>query len=308
MIDLYELEKRYGETWALRGVSFRAETGSILGLLGPNGAGKTSCLRVLCGYLDADAGRVSVDGIDVAEDAVAARARLGYLPESNPLHPELRVVEYLSWRAGLKGARGAARRDEAERAMARCGLEGARRRLIGTLSKGFRQRVGIADALLRSPPNIVLDEPSVGLDPNQVAELRELIRDLRDEHTVLLSSHMLSEVEQVCDRVVVFSEGRVVAEQDLGALGETRGARVVVEVRDARESDLIPLLEAHGRIGARRPLPGDWIQLELEAGDDVRESLAEGALAAGIALRKLTLERRSLEEVFRGLTLGEEGP
>lgn len=306
MIDLRDLEKRYGETQALRGVSFEASRGEILGVLGPNGAGKTSCLRILCGYLEADAGSVRVDGIDVGDNPVEARARLGYLPETNPLYPEMRVDEYLTYRAGLKGCARAERRAEVARAMERCGLGGAERRLIGALSKGYRQRVGIADALLRSPPLIVLDEPSVGLDPNQVAEVRTLVRELREDHTVLLSSHVLSEIEQVCDRVVVFSEGRVVAEQEIGSLQESRGTRVIVEIREGQEEPLSTALESAGRISKRESLPGGWIRLTLESDADTRERIGEAALARGIALRQLSLERRSLEEVFRSLTIGED--
>ncbi len=217
------LRKRYGRTVALDGVSFSAPRGEILGFLGPNGAGKTTTLRILGGYLAPDGGRVSVDGVDVVARPVQARERMGYLSENVSLHEEMRAEEYLVYRARLKGL---GRKDAARRVdevVERCRAADVRRRPIASLSKGYRQRVALADALLGRPPLLLLDEPQSGLDPHQVRELRELLRELARDHTVLLSTPILPEVAMTCRRAVIIHQGRIVAEDDLERLAASGG-------------------------------------------------------------------------------------
>jgi ABC-2 type transport system ATP-binding protein len=218
MIEVQNLTKYYGEYPAVRGVSFAVPQGRVVGFLGPNGAGKSTTMRILAGYLTATSGRATIDGQDVFWDPIAARRRIGYMPESCPLYPELRVDEYLKFRAGLKGLGWRTRRKRMDYVLDRCWLKDVRRQLIGTLSKGYRQRVGLADALLADPPVLILDEPTAGLDPTQIRETRKLIRDLGNQHTILLSTHILSEVENTCDSVVIINQGKVIEEGLLAAV------------------------------------------------------------------------------------------
>jgi ABC-2 type transport system ATP-binding protein len=212
VIHVSNLTKYYGDYAAIRDVSFDVPRGQVVGFLGPNGAGKTTTMRILAGYLTATSGKARIDGLDVFWNPVEVRRRIGYMPENCPLYPEMRVVEYLRFRAGIKGLHGGAARRRVEHAVSRCWLTGVRRQVIGTLSKGYRQRVGLADTLLADPPVLILDEPTAGLDPSQIRESRKLIRELGEEHTVLLSTHILSEVERTCNRVIIINRGRVAAE------------------------------------------------------------------------------------------------
>ena len=230
MLVVEGISKRFGTLVALEGVSFRVEPGEVVGFLGPNGAGKTTTLRIVTGYLHPDEGRVLVDGHEVARAPLEARRRMGYMPESVPLHGELRVEEYLAFRGRLKEVPERELPARIGWALASVKLEGARRRLIGRLSRGTRQRVGIADALLARPALLVLDEPHAGLDPLQLAELRALIGELAREHTLLLSSHVLAEIEAVARRVVVVARGRVVLDEPLAAVR----ARGTLEAEFAR--------------------------------------------------------------------------
>ncbi|MGB5704485.1 MAG: ABC transporter ATP-binding protein, partial [Polyangiales bacterium] len=210
MIEVQALTRRYGSRLAVNEVSFRVERGEIVGFLGPNGAGKTTTLRMLTGYLAPTSGEVHIDGIDAVRNSIEARARLGYMPEGVPLYREMRVYEYLRHRAALKGVDRVA--DAVDRSLESAGVTDARRRIIGQLSKGYRQRVGLAESLLADPPILILDEPTSGLDPNQVRQFRELVRGFAGDKTVLLSTHILSEVEAVCDRVIIIREGEKVAD------------------------------------------------------------------------------------------------
>jgi ABC-2 type transport system ATP-binding protein len=218
MIRVDNLVKYYGEYPAVRGVSFEVPKGRVVGFLGPNGAGKSTTMRILAGFLTASSGHASVAGKDVFSDPIAARRNIGYMPESCPLYPEMRVVEFLKFRGGLKGLGWAARRNRIDYVLDRCWLKDVRTQLIGTLSKGYRQRVGLADALLADPPVLILDEPTAGLDPTQIRETRKLIRELGREHTMLLSTHILTEVEMTCDSAVVIYQGKVVEDGTLEAI------------------------------------------------------------------------------------------
>ena len=223
MIALAGVSKAFGAARALHDVSFSVGAGEVVGFVGPNGAGKTTTLRLISGYLSPDAGTIAVDGIDVERDRRAACARIGYLPETVPLYREMRVADYLAFRARLKGVARNEVEAQVERALERTHTVEVRRRPIGVLSRGFRQRVGLADALVASPPVLLLDEPTAGLDPVQVREFRELLADLAGTHTVLLSSHILPEIEAVTDRVVMLAGGQVVADGDPAALRESAG-------------------------------------------------------------------------------------
>jgi len=221
MIEVANLSKRYGELAAVRDASFTAPTGQILGFLGPNGAGKTTTMRIITGFLPATSGTVRVEGFDVFAQSSEVRRRIGYLPESPPLYNDMTVAGYLRFVAKLKGMARGALAGALDRVLETCGLTGVRDRLLGHLSKGFRQRVGLAQALIHDPPVLVLDEPTIGLDPRQIIEIRSLIKTLGGKRTVVLSTHILPEVSQVCDKVVIINDGRIVVEDQLANL--TRG-------------------------------------------------------------------------------------
>jgi len=219
MIVVENLVKYYGEYQAVRGVSFEVPKGRVVGFLGPNGAGKSTTMRCLAGFLTASSGSARIAGYDVFSDPIRARRQIGYMPESCPLYPEMRVTEYLKFRAGLKGLGWRDRRKRMDYVLEKCWLKDVKRQLVGTLSKGYRQRVGLADALLADPPVLILDEPTAGLDPTQIRETRKLIRELGQEHTMLLSTHILSEVEMAADTVIIIYQGQVV---ENGSLDEVR--------------------------------------------------------------------------------------
>jgi ABC-2 type transport system ATP-binding protein len=221
MIEVANLSKRYGELVAVRDVSFTAADGQILGFLGPNGAGKTTTMRIITGFMPATSGTVRVDGHDVFEESTEVRRRIGYLPENPPLYNDMSTAAYLRFVARLKGLGRADAATALDRVVETCGLTGVRDRLLGHLSKGYRQRVGLAQALIHDPPVLVLDEPTIGLDPRQIIEIRSLIKTLGGKRTVVLSTHILPEVSQVCDKVVIISDGRIVVEDQLANL--TRG-------------------------------------------------------------------------------------
>jgi ABC-2 type transport system ATP-binding protein len=226
VIHVSNLTKYYGDYAAIQDVSFDVPRGQIVGFLGPNGAGKTTTMRILAGFLTATSGRATIDGLDVFWQPLAVRRRIGYMPENCPLYPEMRVNEYLHFRAGIKGMHGRLRRQRLDYVVERCWLTDVRRQLIGTLSKGYRQRVGLADALLADPPVLILDEPTAGLDPAQIRETRKLIRELGQEHTLLLSTHILPEVEMTCERFIIINQGRLAAS---GLLSELCSGRQTLE-------------------------------------------------------------------------------
>ena len=236
MLEVQNLTKRYGDIVAVRDVSFTAAQGQILGFLGPNGAGKTTTMRILTGYLPATSGTARVAGFDVFTESEEVRRRIGYLPESPPLYTEMATEAYLRFVARIKGMPRAAIEEAIERVLHTCGLDGVRGRLLGHLSKGFRQRVGLAQALIHDPPVLVLDEPTIGLDPVQIKEIRALIRTLAGERTVILSTHILPEVSQICEKVVIINEGRVVLEQDMATLARGGSLEDVFLQSIAKES------------------------------------------------------------------------
>ncbi|MFO0826332.1 MAG: ATP-binding cassette domain-containing protein [Gemmataceae bacterium] len=218
MIVVKDLTKYYGEYPAVRGVSFQVDKGQVVGFLGPNGAGKSTTMRILAGFLTATSGKATIDGKDVFWDPIGARRRIGYMPENCPIYGDMRVDEYLWFRGGLKGLGRSERRKRIGYVLERCWLNDVQRQVIGTLSKGYRQRVGLADALIADPPVLILDEPTAGLDPTQIRETRKLLKELGTQHTMLLSTHILSEVEATCDSVIVIYQGEVVEDGSLAAV------------------------------------------------------------------------------------------
>jgi len=303
MIRAVDLTMRFGGVAALEGVGFEAHPGEVLGFLGPNGAGKTTTMRILTGFLAPTRGRVEVCGRDLAEDPKAARARIGYLPESVPLYPELRVVEYLRHRAALKGVPRRERRARIEEAARGAGIAAELRRPIAQLSKGYRQRVGLADALLHQPEVLILDEPTDGLDPNQRRDVLALVAELGRTRTVILSTHILPEVQSVCGRVVILDRGRVVTEGRPDELVRGHGRlRVVARGERAPLEAAMRAVDGVSDVALERERDDERVFLVTATGD-VREALAQAVLGAG-KLRELGPAAQGLDEVFARLTRG----
>lgn len=314
MIEVENLTKRYHQHTAVEDVSFSVRKGEVVGFLGPNGAGKSTTMRILTGYLPPTSGKVSVAGFDVFTQSLQARERIGYMPENVPLYPEMRVREYLRYRAALKGVKGRRIRDRLTDVLELCGLTGVARQLIGTLSKGYRQRVGLADAMIHDPELLILDEPTIGLDPNQIRSVRELILNLARHHTILLSTHILPEVEMTCSRVLIINKGRVAASdspQNLRHRLHQSGA-LVLEVKPAspREAERqLARLSGFSAVRAEEAGQG-WMrfELDLEEGgtEDQRVVLAEFCRTQSWPLRELSRRAISLEDVFTRITRTEE--
>ncbi len=297
-ISVRDLVRVFGPVRAVDGISFDVGEGEIVGFLGPNGAGKTTTMRIITGFLPATSGEVWVAGHNVMEESLDARRHIGYLPENVPLYGEMRVEEYLEYRARLKGIPRSVRRQRVDYVLERCRLQEMRRRLCGTLSKGYRQRVGLADALIHDPDILILDEPTVGLDPIQVRETRAVIRELREHHTVLLSTHILPEVEMLCQRVIIIHRGQIVLDDYLDRL---RGARVVeleVAVNGSPVDRLRTSLEQLP--GVRRVVAREqgWFQIVLDGDADPRDSIAQTVVQNGYKLRHLAMKSETLEDKF----------
>ncbi len=311
MIQVDELTKRYGAVTAVDRVGFEVAAGEILGFLGPNGAGKTTTMRIVTGFVPATSGSVTVAGYDVVEHPIEAKRRIGYLPETPPVYPELTVSEYLRFTGRIKGVSRRALPAALDRVIGQCGLGDVRRRLIGNLSKGYRQRVGLAQALIHDPPVLILDEPTVGLDPKQIIEVRELIRGLGGAHTIVLSTHILPEVTATCQRVVIIHEGKVVAVDTHAGLAarlrKSEKIRVTL-VRPAPDTaDTIQRLPHVVGVAAAQPdgsTGRSWL-VEADLGYDVREELARCAVSRDWGLVELRPLVMSLEDVFLKLTSEE---
>ena len=310
MIRVSELTKRYGAVTAVDHVSFEVARGAIVGFLGPNGAGKTTTIRVLTGYHPATSGRAEVAGHDVATHSLEVRRRVGYLPQEVPIYPDLRVVEYLRFRAALKGVPAKQRALAVERAMDKAGVTEVARKLCGAVSHGYRQRVGFADALVANPPLLILDEPTSGLDPNQRRRIKHLVRELVPEHTVLFSSHILAEVQEVSSRILVIHRGRLRADgtpADLMAQGTRRTLRLVAR---ATPPELATRLAGRPGVESRVLEPaGEGLaaaRIELAPDSDPTAVVAERLAAAGVPVHELRLELPSLEEYFHAITEGSD--
>jgi ABC-2 type transport system ATP-binding protein len=309
MIEARDLHKRYGETEALRGVSFRIERGEVVGLLGPNGAGKTTAMKILVGYLLPTSGTARVAGHDVIEEPLAVQEKIGYLPENAPLYHDMLAQEYLAFTAEMRGLDRAHARRRIAQAVDDCAIGSVLTRPIGHLSKGFRQRVGLAAAMLHDPEILILDEPTSGLDPNQIAEIRDLIRRMGHSKTIILSTHILSEVEATCGRAVIVIDGLVRADGTLDELTRAREEIVTAAVPNPDEAATV-LRSVAGVAGVRHAPAADGFttfRLRLDGERIVGERVAAVARERGWALRELRRDDRSLEQVFRELTASGEG-
>jgi ABC-2 type transport system ATP-binding protein len=309
VIEVEHLTKRYGTVTAVDDVSFRVNKGEILGFLGPNGAGKTTTMRVLTGYVPATDGRAAVAGYDVFDHPIEAKQRTGYLPETPPLYPDMTVREYLHFVAKIKGVAPKDRAARVDQVMTRTSVTDMARRACGKLSKGYRQRVGLAQALIHNPEVLILDEPTAGLDPKQINETRRLIKALAGDHTIILSTHILTEVEQTCQRVVIINNGKVVAEDTPENLTRRLhgSATMFVQVdgdRVAEAQAALSRVEGVARVTSANDA-GTAFEVESESGRDVRRELARAVIGGGWGLLELRPMRLSLEDVFLSLTTEE---
>jgi ABC-2 type transport system ATP-binding protein len=307
MIEVVNLTKRFARHEAVRGISFSVAKGEIVGFLGPNGAGKTTTLRMLTGYLPPTSGSARVAGFDMFRESLEARRRIGYMPENVPLYDDMRVREYLKFRAMLKGLSGRDARRRVAEVVETCGLENVRRKIIRTLSKGYRQRVGLADALVHDPELLILDEPTNGLDPNQIRQIRELITRLGEKRTIIVSTHILHEVEMTCNRVIIIDGGQIKAsDAPANLVAQMRAAgRVQVELRATPESAATALAALnHVKKVTSEPLENDWTRFHVwvESGTDARERIHKLAIESGWPVRSLFRHEAKLEDVFVELT------
>jgi ABC-2 type transport system ATP-binding protein len=306
MIKVENLTKRYGGFAAINELNFEVEKGEVVGFLGPNGAGKSTTMKILTSFLPATSGRASIGGFDVFEQSIEARKRLGYLPENTPLYTDMRVGEYLRFRANLKGVPGRKVRQAVGDAVELCSLRDVERKIIGALSKGYRQRVGLADALVHDPELLILDEPTIGLDPNQIRQVRELIKNLGGKRTVLISTHILPEVEIMCSRVIVIHKGKIRASDTAENLLKNHRATgsMRIEAKVGADDAVALLSRLPGVKDMTTEQEGDYtiFQLRLEANTDPSEAVYQLARERNWTIRELTRRRPTLEDVFVELT------
>jgi len=308
MIEVENLSKSYAGFRAVQGISFHVKKGEIVGFLGPNGAGKSTTMKVLAGYLPPTDGRIRIAGFDVVTDSIEVRKRIGYMPENVPLYTDMRVNEFLRFRAELKKVTSRKIKERVEVVKGLCSLKDVENKIIGTLSKGYRQRVGLADAMVHDPDLLILDEPTIGLDPNQIRAVRDLIKDLGKHHTILLSTHILSEVELTCSRVLVINRGRIEASDTPANLTKLvrGGGSILLEVK-APSADVASRIKALADIEdveIDQPVDGDWTHARIFAkpGVDVRENIYSVVRQNNWPLRELSRVKATLEEAFVELT------
>lgn len=306
MIEVVKLTKSYGDRKAVDNISFKINKGEVVGFLGPNGAGKTTTMKIITGFMAATEGSVSVAGFDVFEEPIEVKKRIGYLPETPPVYGDMRVEEYLTFVAKLKGVESAKIKSQVDMAIQKTDLGSVRKRLIQNLSKGYRQRVGISQALVSSPEVLILDEPTVGLDPRQVAEIRDVIKELAGHHTVILSTHILPEVQATCQRIIIINQGIIVAEDTLEGISKrtTQSSRVVVRVTTPSDALLTSLKSIEGV--SRVNKDGSFIFIETPNADAVSQQIASAVISHGAGLLEIRTESANLEEVFIKLTSKEE--
>ncbi len=307
MIQVRNLTKYFGQVLAVDRVSFDVQQGEVVGFLGPNGAGKTTTMRILTTFLPATSGTAKVAGFDIMNESMQVRQNLGYLPENVPLYPEMRVEEYLFYRAKLKGVDRKSRRQRIDYCMDRCRVLGVRRRLMGTLSRGYRQRVGLAEAMIHDPPILIMDEPTAGLDPNQQLDALGLIRELGQKHTILLSTHILPEVEETCQRVIVIDKGKIALSDRLANL--QRDSVIVLEVRGPADQVQSTLRGVEGVTDVKQQTvdgADGIVGFEIKTADDRdrRLAISERMTKQGWAIRRLDIRRQSLREHFMRATMG----
>ncbi len=306
MIHADLLTKHYGKFRAIEAVSFRVEPGEIVGFLGPNAAGKTTTMRILTGFFPPTSGRAEIAGYDVRTHPLEVKRRVGYLPESVPLYPEMLVTEFLGYVASVKGVHSSARAKEIDRVVERCGLGAVAGRLIGNLSKGYRQRVGLAQALIGDPPVLILDEPTVGLDPKQVVEIRETIRSLAGDHTVLLSTHILPEVAMVCQRVIIIHNGKIVAQDHMENLTGTSGGATLEVESPGPMAKVEVVLRGVSGVAEVKTIGTGRCRVTLTPGVEGRDAIARALVESGLGLTGLKPYVRTLEEVFLWATGTQE--
>ena len=311
MIKVEQLTKRYGSVTAVDGIGFSVAKGEIVGFLGPNGAGKSTTMKMLAGFLPPTSGSAEVAGRDVFRESLRAREHVGYMPENVPLYPDMRVCEYLRYRAALKGVPGRRMRERMQDVLELCGLSDVGRTIIGRLSKGYRQRVGLADAMIHEPDILILDEPTIGLDPNQIRQVRDLIRNLRRHHTILLSTHILPEVEMLCSRVIIINRGRIEAMDTPQNLRERIGAagHIVLDAKvpDAKAAAAgLRALAGVATVTARTDGGRTVFTIHAAAGADPREDIFRHAAQEKWPVRELSRPAVSLEQVFASVTHAEE--
>jgi ABC-2 type transport system ATP-binding protein len=307
MIEVQDLTKYYGPHLAVSRLDFQVAAGEIVGFLGPNGAGKTTTLKILAGFLPPTSGTARINGYDCVTESLAARRSLGYMPENVAIYPDLTVAQFLRFAARAKGVEAKEEKTEIDRVVAACGLEGVRHTLVAALSKGYRQRLGLAQALLNQPALLILDEPTIGLDPSQIVEIRQLIKNLEGDHTVMLSSHILPEVSQLCDRVIIINRGQIVASDRPENLSRQlgQGSRVHISV-------LGPTAEVEGALqkisGVNRvqSLGQNQFLVEADGSLELRPELARVVVGHGWQLLELKAQEFTLEEVFLNLVTEEE--
>ena len=311
MIQVDNLVKRYAGFTAVHGLTFSVQKGEIVGFLGPNGAGKSTTMRMLSCFMPATSGTAIVAGFDIHQQPLEVRRRIGYMPENVPLYPEMRVCEYLHFRAALKGVPRSRRKARVQEVSERCGIADVTRKIIGQLSKGYRQRVGLADALVHDPELIILDEPTIGLDPNQIRQVRAMIKDLARTHTVLLSTHILTEVEMTCSRVLIINRGKIVASDTPENLKRLRmgGGETVIELRAEAQAAKAALGILPGVRGAdAETLEGGYCRVTVhpQREEDLREAAAAAARGRGWGIRELTRRHQTLEDVFVQITTEDD--
>jgi ABC-2 type transport system ATP-binding protein len=307
MIAVRDLSKNYGDRPAIRGLNFSVNTGEVVGFLGPNGAGKSTTMKIITGYMAPSSGEVKVAGFDVFEDPIEVKRRIGYLPETPPVYTDMYVHDYLTFVAKLKGVARENVRKQVDLSLQKTGLGDVRNRLIGNLSKGFKQRVGLAQALVSNPEILILDEPTVGLDPKQVSEMRGLIKSLKGHHTIVLSTHILPEVQANCDKVIIINSGQIVAEDTLSGLSKRMsggGRSITVKVR--RQQD--PVAKSLGKIEGVLVVKnsGNMLEIECDGDDSTVERVSNHIVEAGAGLIELQVQALALEDIFIKLTSTKE--
>ncbi len=307
MIEVHALTKRYGDRVAVDGISFNVKRGEILGFLGQNGAGKTTTMKILTCFMSATSGTASVAGFDVFENPLEVKKRIGFLPETPPIYPELLVSEYLSFVAELRGIPSADRKKKIDSVVERCYLGEVRNRLIGNLSKGYRQRVGIAQALVHDPEVLILDEPTVGLDPKQVSEARGLIKSLRSSHTVIYSTHILSEVAATCDRIIIVDKGRIVAQEAINSMGSTGTSTKTELVVQKSSESLTKALQGIPGVKSVQTFSNGTNRLvvDSDATEELMTEFAKTVVNQGAGLIRMSPVQLALEEYYLGLITGK---
>ncbi|MFI5322014.1 MAG: ABC transporter ATP-binding protein [Thermodesulfobacteriota bacterium] len=299
MVNVQNLTKRYGNLVAVESLSFRLERGDVLGFLGPNGAGKTTTMRIITGYMPPTKGSVHIEGVDIFDDPMQAKKLIGYLPENPPLYNDMTVAEYLDFVADIKQVKKKDKKNKIFYVLEKCGLSEVRKRLIGHLSKGYRQRVGIAQALVNNPPVLVLDEPTIGLDPVQIIEIRDLIKSLSGDRTVILSTHILPEVTMICSRVVIINEGKIVLEESLENLTASMRNSQNILLRVRRNGDKVreKILSVKGVAAVKSGPSGEYI-ITPSNGMEIREEIARLVVENDLGLLELRPFANTLEEIF----------